>query len=492
MLNLSATDPCKTATDMLCIPVCEDGDIHDYPEISRLVEIAKAMKEFNGKQDESMLLYNLPETKAKRTVFVGLGKIEDLKTETIRAAVGKVTQQARELKTDSLAITVPSGERMKTASETVLKALCEGAFLANHVFDKYKGDKKKAPLKKISFIVKKENMAKWRPLLKSVVTVCSGTIMARDWISTPSNDKRPTAFAGEIAALAQKAKLKTTVMTEKALARKKFGSLLSVSAGSSNEARLVILEYSHPRATEKVAFVGKGVTFDSGGLNLKSADGMEDMKCDMSGAAAVAATMLTIAELRPAINVVAAIPLVENMPSGEATRPGDIVRSYSGKTIEILNTDAEGRLILADAIAYTIQRFRPSLLIDLATLTGACVIALGEKIAAVFATDDDLSQAILQAGENTYERCWRMPLPEDYRSLIKSDFADLRNLATSRWGGAISAALFLSEFVGKTPWAHLDIAGPAFAKKAGAYCDVGGSGFGVRLLCDFIETRTGR
>jgi leucyl aminopeptidase len=211
------------------------------------------------------------------------------------------------------------------------------------------------------------------------------------------------------------------------------------------------------------------------------------MKSDMSGAAAVAATLITAARLKAKINLIGAIPIVENMPSGKAIRPGDIIRSYAGKTVEIGNTDAEGRLILIDSMAYAIKRYKPQVLIDLATLTGACVVALGLKIAGVFSNDDDLAAAIAASGEKTHERCWQMPLPDDYKELLKSDFADINNMPSSRHGGAITAALFLAEFVDDTRWAHIDIAGPAYLKKENAYCGPGGSGFGVRLLIELLE-----
>lgn len=262
--------------------------------------------------------------------------------------------------------------------------------------------------------------------------------------------------------------------------------MLAVAAGSQSKPSLVVLEHNPKGAKKTVALIGKGVTFDSGGLNIKTGGSMSEMKSDMSGAAAVAATMIALARLKPKVNVIGAIPLVENMPSGKATRPGDIIRSYAGKTVEIGNTDAEGRLILIDAMAYVVKKYKPQTLIDLATLTGACVIALGEKIAAVFSNDDQLASSIVASGEKTHERCWQMPLPDDYKELLKSDFADINNISSTRWGGAITAALFLSEFAGDTHWAHIDIAGPAYSKKESAYCGPGGTGFGVRLLCDLI------
>jgi leucyl aminopeptidase len=287
--------------------------------------------------------------------------------------------------------------------------------------------------------------------------------------------------------LAGKENLKTTLLDPKQLRQEKFGALMAVAAGSQNTPRLVILEYAPKSAEKTIALVGKGVTFDAGGINLKPTGGLEDMKCDMSGAAAVAATLITAAKLKPKVRILGIIPLVENMISGSATRPGDIITSHAGKTIEIGNTDAEGRLILADAMSYTMKKYKPDVMIDIATLTGACVMALGEKIAGLFTQDDDLAQAIIDSGQKTHERIWRLPLPEDYKELLKSEFADTNNMSSSRWGGAITAALFLSGFTEGTRWAHIDIAGPAYQKKGSAYCDAGGTGFGVRLFCDFID-----
>ncbi|KKL70823.1 hypothetical protein LCGC14_2101050 [marine sediment metagenome] len=277
-------------------------------------------------------------------------------------------------------------------------------------------------------------------------------------------------------------------LNEKELKKLKLNALLAVAEGSRSSARLVLMEYGPANAKKTVTLVGKGVTFDSGGINLKPSGSLEDMKMDMAGAAAVAATMITIARLGLKTKVIGVIPIVENMPSGTATRPGDIIKSYAGKTVEIGNTDAEGRLILIDAISFAIKRYKPDTIIDLATLAGACVMALGEKIAGIFSHDDDLANALISSGGKTYERCWRLPLPDDYKELIKSDLADIKNLASSRWGGAITAALFLSEFAEVSSWAHIDIAGPAYSKKGNAYCPKGGTGFGVRLLCEWMKT----
>jgi leucyl aminopeptidase len=347
-------------------------------------------------------------------------------------------------------IAVPDPKKMKQEMSSVLESLQEGAYLGNHLFDKYKGEKKKKALNQIHFLVTPEVAKRFRQLSSKVATVCQGTTQAREWVSTPSNEKTPEKFTRSIVNLAKKTRLNVQILNEKELKQKKFGALLAVAAGSQSKPSLIILEHKVKGAKKTVALVGKGVTFDSGGLNLKTGASMAGMKADMSGAAAVAATLITAAELKKKINIIGAIPIVENMPSGTATRPGDIIKSFCGKTIEIGNTDAEGRLILIDAMSYVLKKYKPQTLIDLATLTGACMVALGEKIAGVFSNDDTLADTIIESGEKTQERCWHMPLPDDYKELLKSEFADLNNISSTRWGGAITAALFLSEFVEKT------------------------------------------
>ena len=309
----------------------------------------------------------------------------------------------------------------------------------------------------------------------------------------PSNEKRPDRFVRSMVKAAEKEDLAFSILDEKALKKNGMGAIMAVGKGSRSRPCLLILDYN-PYKNKKTAknkktvvLVGKGVTFDSGGINLKPSGSLAEMKMDMSGAASVAATLITIARLKNKFRVVGVIPVVENMPSGDATRPGDIIKTYDGKTVEIGNTDAEGRLILVDAMSYAIKMFNPEVMIDLATLTGACVVALGESIAGVFTKDKKLADTIVDSGEKTFERCWAMPMPEDYKTLLKSEFADINNMSSTRWGGAITAALFLSEFVKDTRWAHIDIAGPAYAKKAGDYCGAGGTGFGVRLLMDVLN-----
>ena len=487
MLHLKSADLKRQKIETLAISLCEDKDIHEDPVIKAVIKKALKLKEFSGKKDESVTLYDLPDVKAQRVILTGLGKLENLDRETLRAMAGKTVKTCIKNGLANLWFAVPDAEKLDLEPSEAIEAMQEGAYLGNHIFQKYKGDKKKKALKQINFLVKSQVARKFRHLCSKVATVCEGSYLAREWVSTPSNEKTPEKFTRSIVSLAKTQRLKIQVINEAQLKQKKFGALLAVAAGSQSKPSLIVLEHKVPGAKKTVALVGKGVTFDSGGLNIKTGGSMADMKSDMSGAAAVAATLITAARFKKKVNIIGVIPIVENMPSGKAIRPGDIIRSYAGKTVEIGNTDAEGRLILIDAMSYVIKRYKPQMLIDLATLTGACVVALGEKIAGVFSNDDDLAAAIMASGEKTHERCWRMPLPDDYKEFLKSDFADINNMPNSRYGGAITAALFLSEFVNDVRWAHIDIAGPAYNKKENAYCGPGGSGFGVRLLTDLLD-----
>jgi len=457
MLHLTAVDITKTKIASLVIPVCEDKDIHENTTISTLIKQAKKIKEFTGDKGDEVTFYHLKEIKADRVIFLGLGKLEKIDTESLREMVGKVTKKMIRKKLEEALIAVPSAQKIKLEMPSILESLLEGAYLGNYLFDRYKKEKKYKPLKKINFLVKPDEAKKYKGLSSRITAICHGTTLAREWVNTPPNDKKPEDLTRSMIMLAKKENLKVTVFDEKTLKQKKFGAILAVAAGSQNKPRLVILEFNPKKVKETIVLVGKGITFDSGGINLKPSASLADMKSDMSGAAAVAATLITVA------------------------------KRYNGKTVEIGNTDAEGRLILIDAISFALKKYKPQILIDMATLTGACVVALGEKIAGVFSPDDKLAEDIIQSGKKTHERCWRMPLPEDYKELFKSDLADLNNMPNTRYGGAITAALFLSEFVTDTRWAHLDIAGPAFSNKESAYCGAGGTGFGVRLLCDLLD-----
>ena len=487
MIEIRSTNLKRSTIETLVIPICEDTMLHDGP-IAALIEAGHGVETLKGESGEMIVVHRPEGFRIQRLVFIGLGKAATVDAEALRKCAGRAVKYAmeRQLKAIDIAAPAPNDAAVKAAD--ALSALAEGACLANQVFDQYKEEKKLRPLENIRLLTTAAAATAHQNLVRRAALVCDGTGLARTWVSTPSNHKVPEVFARTVAEAGRQAGLKVSVMDEKALVKKGFGAMLAVAAGSHNRPALVILEHQPKEAKKTIALVGKGVTFDSGGINLKpSGSSIEEMKMDMAGAAAVAAALITAARLNADVRIVGALPLVENMPSGTATRPGDIVKTYAGKTVEIGNTDAEGRLILADTLAYVVEKYKPDAVIDLATLTGACVVALGEKIAGLFTADDELAETILAAAGRTGERCWRLPLPEDYKEQLKSEFADLSNMGATRWGGAITAALFLSAFVEKSRWAHIDIAGPAYVKKPADYGPAGGTGFGVRLLVDLFE-----
>jgi len=487
MIKFTAVSLVRTKVEMLAVPVCEDTTIHEDPQIQALIASATALEEFKAEDKQEVMLYHPAETKVQRCLCMGMGKRRKLSAETLRSFAGRAVQAAIKARRSNLVIAVPQAETVGLELQTMAQAIMEGALLANDVFDAYKEKSKDKPLKEIALRTVPAASKSLAGLVAKTETICSSTLLARHWINTPSNRKVPAQLAQMVTTEARKAGLAINTLSEAKLKQQHFGALLAVAAGSSHPPCLLELRYAPKGARKTIVLVGKGVTFDTGGISLKQSSGMDAMKGDMSGAAAVAAALIAAAQLKPRHRIIGIMPMVENMPSGTATRPGDIVTSYAGKTVEIGNTDAEGRLILIDAMAYAVKKYKPDVMIDLATLTGACVVALGEKIAAVFSKDDELAKTVAASGEAVYERCWPMPLAEDYKELLKSDYADISNMPSTRYGGAITAALFLSEFVGETRWAHIDIAGPAFGKKNGDYCGPGGTGFGVRLLCDLIE-----
>ncbi|MEZ4527508.1 MAG: leucyl aminopeptidase [Desulfobacterales bacterium] len=487
MLELKSPDLKTERIGTLVIPVCEDADIHDSRAVSSLAGRAEKLEEFKRGNDAEVVFFDPSEINASRVICMGIGKKEKLDAEVLRSFGGKAVKGCIKRNLEEIFLAAPSEKKCGKEMSDILESLMEGACLGNHIYEPYKEEKKQIPLKKISVFVKPQTAAKFAGLAERVENICAGTVMAREWVSMPANEKRPEQYADMIADAAEKAGLAVRVMDEKQLEEQKFGSLLSVARGSEAKARLVILEYKAPKAKKHIALVGKGVTFDSGGLNLKVGEHISGMKIDMAGSAAVAAAMIAAAKTKPKVRLTAVIPIVENMPSGTASRPGDVVRSYDGKTVEIGNTDAEGRLILIDAMSYAIRNCKPDALIDLATLTGACVVALGERIAGVFSPDTQLAETIVASGKKTHERCWHMPMPEDYKEFLKSKIADISNMSSSKAGGAITASLFLSAFAKDTRWAHIDIAGPSYTEKGNAYCNPGGTGFGVRLLCDLLE-----
>lgn len=372
--------------------------------------------------------------------------------------------------------------------EYYYQTFIEGIFLGNYSFDKYKANRKNS--KNINVYFYADNQKKLDKAINTAAILMDGVNFTKDLQNEPGLFLTPEVLAERIEDTLTEFGIKVTVFNEKEIKKRKMGGLLAVGMGSKNPPRFIIMEYDGTRkgkksATRFVALVGKGVTFDSGGISIKPANNMGEMKADMSGGAVVAGTILAAAKAKLPVKIMGIIPAAENMPSGSSMRPGDIVVTASGKSIEIDNTDAEGRVILSDALDYA-SRQKPDIIVDLATLTGACVVALGEIVAGLFTRNEDLASELYQRGLKTYDRLWRLPLWDDYNEQIKSDVADVKNVG-GKWGGAITAAKFLEKFVDRNIiWAHLDIAGPAMANSFNNYTKKYMTGFGVRLLFDFF------
>ena len=368
--------------------------------------------------------------------------------------------------------------------------LAQGVRLRSYAFDRYKTKKKDDERRSgpASMTVAVGDVAAVRKAYRARAAVSDGVLMARDLVNEPANVLHPEEFARRALAL-KKAGVAVEVLDLKALKKLGMNALIGVGQGSRRESRVVVMRWNGGKKGEApVAFIGKGVCFDTGGISIKPAASMEDMKGDMAGAACVVGLMQALAARKARVNAVGVIGLVENMPDGNAQRPGDIVKSMSGQTIEIINTDAEGRLVLADVLWYAHQRFKPKFMVDLATLTGAIIVALGQEYAGMFSNDDKLAERLSKAGETTGELVWRMPLAKEYDKMIDSKFADMKNTGGSRWGGAITAAQFIKRFVDdKTPWAHLDIAGTGFDSRQTDVNKSWASGWGVRLLDRLVK-----
>jgi leucyl aminopeptidase len=440
--------------------------------ISRAFEVA----EFTGAKGKTCTIL-APGANLTRVLAVGLGKPAELTQKILEEAGGAI---ASGLTHDTAVAVACGGLAARQAAEVAL-----GAVLRSYRFDRYRTKEKpedKPKLAKFTLLTSESAKAKtaWEPL----EATAQGVFLSRDLVSEPPNILNPAEMAERCRKLTELG-LKVEIFGPKEMAKLGFGALLGVSMGSVNEPRMVVMQWNgngRGKAKEKpVAFIGKGVTFDTGGISIKPAGGMEDMKWDMAGAGTVIGLMAALAGRKAKVDAIGLVGLVENMPSGSAQRPGDVVTSYSGQTIEVINTDAEGRLVLADVIWYAQQKYDPKFMVDLATLTGAIIIGLGHEYAGLFSNDDALCQKLTEAGQATGERVWRMPLDDAYDKQIKSDIADMKNVG-GRPGGSITAAQFIQRFVNGKPWAHLDIAGMAWSSKDAPTIPKGATAFGVRLL----------
>jgi leucyl aminopeptidase len=435
-----------------------------------------------GKADEVVRVPTLGSIKAPVIVAVGTGPLvgdDTARVESLRRAAGAAAR--------SLAGTTTAAFAFPVENDTELGAVAEGVHLGTYQFRAYKTDDAPAPLGTATLITSDAKSKSAKAAVERAEVVSDAVNTVRDWVNMPPRDLAPAAFADAAKAYAKGLKLEIEVLDEKALAKGGYGGLIGVGQGSANPPRLVRIAYRPSRAKGHVALVGKGITFDSGGLSLKPADGMVTMKCDMGGAAAVVAAVVAAAKLAPKVAVTVYAAMAENMPSGSAQRPSDVITIYGGKTVEVLNTDAEGRLVLADGIARA-NEDEPDVIVDVATLTGAAMVALGSRVSGIMANDDDLRDAVKAASERTGEQMWPLPLPTEMREKLDSKIADLANIG-DRMGGALQAGLFLQEFVGENiRWAHLDIAGPAFNDgKPSGYTPSGGTGEPVRTLVTLIE-----
>jgi leucyl aminopeptidase len=425
---------------------------------------------------------------AHRITFVGIGDEKDITHSRMRETLNRVMRQATKNREYQIALGVPVKVHGLTHAESRLFALREAA-ISDYTFDTFKS--KKNEFEKIDGLhilpLAKETEEELEERLIRVRLLRTSQVLARDLGNRPANDLNPETFAQAAKEMSEDVKgLRVTILGVKELQKEKMGGILGVSQGSEQEPRMIVIEHRPKKPKKSVVLVGKGVTFDSGGISLKPAAGMGWMKADMSGAATVMGVMRAVADLDLPIKVVGLIPAVENMPSGSAIKPGDILTTSNGKTVEVDNTDAEGRLILADALHYS-ARFNPDIVIDFATLTGACVVALGHEAAGMMGNDEDLHDELRKLGEQVGERVWPMPLYDEYLNYLKSEWADIKN-AGPRWGGAVTAGIFLKQWVPeKVSWTHLDIAGVAYNEKEHNGLPKGATGFGVVLVATFLD-----
>jgi leucyl aminopeptidase len=452
---------------------------------------AVASGDFKGKRDETTLVYP-PGGKPQRVLLVGMGKPGDVSRASIRRAAGVAAKRARQVGAKQLAIAVAAEARNGVSARDLGQVVVEGAGQGAWIFTDMKTstEEPRPEVESVAVVCEAGEAKEVTAGQKLGDAIAAGHRLARFLQVQPGNVCTPAFLADQAKRLADAHGFGLTVLDRAQLEREGMRTLLAVAQGSVQEPRFIVLEYRGAKAdVPPVALVGKGVTFDSGGISIKPAQNMEDMKFDMSGAAAVLGTFEVLGRLKPALNVVGLIPATENLPSGTAVKPGDVIKSHAGKTIEIINTDAEGRLILCDALSY-VRRFKPAAVVDAATLTGAVVVALGHTAIGLMGNDDALSNEVRDAGDRAGERCWPLPLWEEYRDLLRSEIADMKN-SGGRGAGTIAGGWFLREFASGYPWAHLDIAGTAYTDSEAPHQAKGPTAIGVRLFSEFVLKRAG-
>ena len=478
----------KKKTDVLCVFVLENSDkALGLEKIDSKIAplIKQSIKDMGGAFGKISVIPSTGKT-TSRILLAGLGKKENFNNDTVRFVSGKVAQKVRELKLKEFSIIVPPSSIIEPISS--VSQIVEGCKMSLYKFEKYKS-KKENTIPDLTILVPKSD--KISKLIKITNTISDGVLYTKDIANLPPNDCIPATLANFSRAISKKNNMKCSVISKNDLIKKGFGGIVAVGQGSKNEPKLIVLEHNGGTRSEKpIVLVGKAVTFDTGGISLKPSEKMDEMKFDKCGGCTVIGIMKVVSELKLPINVVGIIPSVENMPGGESYRPGDIIKLYSGKTVEVLNTDAEGRIILADALSFGEKQYSPKAIIDFATLTGACIIALGTNVAGMISNNDKLTQKIIESSKRTTEEVWELPLNDDYMDMIKSDVADMKNVGIGRAAGTITAAAFLRNAIGNTPWVHIDIAGVAWTQvgtKDKPYNLKGATGFGVRLILDYLQ-----
>ena len=487
-LEFLSIHPLEHITPALVIGCWEDHQdeifTHCNSALSGCLYRLASSREFSGKINTSHLLHTQGKLPAERLLLVGLGKQAELDDERLRQAAGNATQALRTARIPSFSTVLHLAGKEVTA----IGAVCQGSLLGNYTFELYKTKDldQRFQFEQMSLLLPQDsNIGIAGAQVEQARIIYQGVRLARDLVSQPGNIATTGYLANTGRDLAMRYPIQCRIYEQEELEKMGMNALLAVGIGAAQPPRLIVLEYRGAGEKDRpIVLVGKGITFDSGGISIKPGAGMEEMKTDMAGAAAVLGTMESAAGLKLPVNLVGIIPTAENMPDGKAFRPGDVITSLSGTTIEITNTDAEGRLILCDALHFA-QKFKPLAMIDLATLTGACVVALGHLASGLMGNDQQLVEGLKRAGERCGERVWELPLWEGYGETMKSDIADLKN-AGSRDGASITAAWFLKQFVGETCWAHLDIAGTAWSDKALPCSPKGATGVGVRLLLEYL------
>lgn len=489
-IAVSGKPPQQEKSPALVVGCCEDWptvpgwfEQLDRP-LNGLLSALVAGPEQGGKRGKARLVPTLGRIGAERVLLVGLGKHGELDVEVLREGAGNAAQLLRQAGIEQCSsILHLNQEKLPEA----VSAVVDGTVLGGYQFDLYKttaGVEK--PLQRLTIPgVPASEQEHCREAAAESRAICAAVALARDLVSQPGNVVTPSFLADQALNIAASRGISCRVLEREEMEKLGMAAHLAVAKGAHQPPVFILLEYRGGGSARPIVLVGKGITFDAGGISLKPRDGMEKMKTDMAGAAAVIGTVQAVADLGLPVNLVALVPAAENLPGGGAYKPGDVLRTMSGKTIEVVNTDAEGRLLLCDALHYA-QRFKPAVLIDLATLTGACVVALGHHATGLMGNDARLKRALQAAGERSRERLWELPLWEEYGELMKSDIADMKN-AGGPTAGAISAGWFLQQFAGKIRWAHLDIAGTAWEEKGRPYVPKGASGVGVRLLVEYLK-----